>query len=77
MNARQVDSDASLTPHASVLHTETTPGSTITSDALNTWIKINSGTEYHPLGTCAMLPKASGGVVDTNLLVYVRVGSTL
>lgn len=28
------------------------------------------GTEYHPAGTAAMLPRNLGGVVDTNLLVY-------
>ncbi|KAF2488460.1 alcohol oxidase [Lophium mytilinum] len=27
-------------------------------------------TEYHPIGTCSMLPKESGGVVDSNLKVY-------
>ena len=27
-------------------------------------------TEYHPIGTCTMLPKESGGVVGSNLKVY-------
>jgi choline dehydrogenase len=27
-------------------------------------------TEYHPSGTCAMMPKELGGVVDENLMVY-------
>ncbi|KAF2812105.1 alcohol oxidase [Mytilinidion resinicola] len=27
-------------------------------------------TEYHPIGTCSMLPKESGGVVDSDLKVY-------
>lgn len=27
-------------------------------------------TEYHPIGTCAMLPREKGGVVDNNLKVY-------
>lgn len=33
---------------------------------------INNGlrTEYHVSGSCIMLPRASGGVVDSNLLVY-------
>lgn len=33
---------------------------------------ISSGvrTEYHPSGTCAMMPLEIGGVVDSNLLVY-------
>ncbi|KAK1956074.1 GMC oxidoreductase [Colletotrichum sublineola] len=33
--------------------------------ALNTTLSI-----YHPVGTCAMLPKKDGGVVDANLKVY-------
>ena len=33
--------------------------------ALNTTVTI-----YHPLGTCAMLPKKDGGVVDAQLKVY-------
>ncbi|EFX03370.1 choline dehydrogenase [Grosmannia clavigera kw1407] len=48
------------------------PGlSTVTTDAdwkdyvLNTTLSI-----YHPSGTCSMLPKADGGVVDSNLTVY-------
>ncbi|KAK2783072.1 hypothetical protein FQN53_009376 [Emmonsiellopsis sp. PD_33] len=28
------------------------------------------GTYYHPIGTCSMLPKEDGGVVDSNLVVY-------
>ncbi|KAK4900934.1 hypothetical protein LTR27_002117 [Elasticomyces elasticus] len=34
------------------------------------YARNNVLTIWHPLGTCAMLPKASGGVVDPNLLVY-------
>ena len=34
------------------------------------YIAGHTGTEYHPIGTCAMLPKEKGGVVDTNLKVY-------
>ena len=30
----------------------------------------NTVTEYHPIGTCAMLPKEKGGVVDQELRVY-------
>jgi choline dehydrogenase-like flavoprotein len=32
---------------------------------LNTTLTI-----YHPVGTCAMLPKKDGGVVDPKLVVY-------
>ena len=30
----------------------------------------NTVTEYHPIGTCAMLPEDKGGVVDQELRVY-------
>ncbi|ORX92493.1 hypothetical protein BCR34DRAFT_254059 [Clohesyomyces aquaticus] len=30
----------------------------------------NTVTEYHPIGTCCMLPKEKGGVVDSELKVY-------
>lgn len=33
-------------------------------------VKKNFFTSYHPLGTCAMLPAARGGVVDSRLKVY-------
>lgn len=32
--------------------------------------KGNTVTEYHPIGTCAMLPKEKGGVVNDQLRVY-------
>lgn len=36
------------------------------------WIKTKSSYQpnYHHLGTCAMLPKSMGGVVDNNFRVY-------
>lgn len=34
------------------------------------WYTYNGKTEYHPLGTCSMLPEDEGGVVDTSLRVY-------
>ncbi|RFU24646.1 hypothetical protein B7463_g11689, partial [Scytalidium lignicola] len=33
-------------------------------------VKQNLGTQWHPIGTCAMLPRADRGVVDHNLKVY-------
>ncbi|KAF2092467.1 alcohol oxidase [Rhizodiscina lignyota] len=32
--------------------------------------RTNSATEYHPIGTCSMLPRKDGGVVGTDLRVY-------
>ncbi|KAF5361142.1 hypothetical protein D9758_009037 [Tetrapyrgos nigripes] len=36
----------------------------------NTFIQANAGTEYHPTGSCAMMPRSLGGVVDETLKVY-------
>lgn len=51
--------------------TEVSPGTDTQSDA--DWEKFIRGslyTEFHPAGTCSMLPEDMGGVVDGNLLVY-------
>ncbi|TXT05958.1 hypothetical protein VHUM_03719 [Vanrija humicola] len=42
----------------------------LTGQDLQNYATSNAGTEYHPLGTCSMLPREQGGVVDTNLIVY-------
>jgi choline dehydrogenase-like flavoprotein len=34
------------------------------------YLKGMTGTEYHPVGSCAMLPREKGGVVDGELRVY-------
>ncbi|CED85556.1 gmc oxidoreductase [Phaffia rhodozyma] len=57
-------------PMSTFIADETLPGANVTGTDLNTFIYTSSGTEYHPLGTCAMLPQSSGGVVDTTLKVY-------
>ncbi|PQE33814.1 GMC oxidoreductase protein [Rutstroemia sp. NJR-2017a WRK4] len=35
-----------------------------------TYIPLTLQSEYHPLGTCSMLPRARGGVVDAKFRVY-------
>ncbi|KAI0036761.1 alcohol oxidase [Vararia minispora EC-137] len=58
-------------PLASVLTGEMSPGTSVASDAdLNNWLANSVATEYHPSGTCAMLPLDQGGVVNTELVVY-------
>ena len=49
-----------------LLGTETTPGSAVqTDDEIDTWLtRTGANTQYHPAGSCAMLPKKWGGVVD-------------
>jgi choline dehydrogenase len=47
---------------------EISPGAEVDSDdAIETWIRNNSETSYHPMGTCRMGPDA---VVDERLKVY-------
>ncbi|RYP53405.1 hypothetical protein DL769_010525 [Monosporascus sp. CRB-8-3] len=51
---------------------EMAPGpSVVEDDDIADYVRTAvSPTEYHPSGTCAMLPKGLGGVVDENLRVY-------
>ncbi|KAH8895511.1 alcohol oxidase [Thozetella sp. PMI_491] len=51
---------------------ENSPGAKVQSDAdFASYLADSlSPTEFHPVGTCAMLPKALGGVVDEKLKVY-------
>ena len=47
------------------------PGLSVTTDAeWENWVRNNTLSIYHPLGSCAMLPQDKGGVVDSNLVVY-------
>ncbi|KAI9725227.1 MAG: hypothetical protein M1828_003408 [Chrysothrix sp. TS-e1954] len=49
---------------------EWVPTANANESALRAYINSAIGTEYHPSGTCSMLPLDMGGVVDSNLLVY-------
>lgn len=58
-------------PLKSAIGSEVLPGSNVNSDdEWDDWLSGEVGTEYHPSCTCAMLPKAQGGVVDAELKVY-------
>lgn len=47
------------------------PGLETQTDAQwEAYVRENVSTFYHPLGTCAMLPREDGGVVDPELRVY-------
>lgn len=51
--------------------TETFPGTNVTSDqAILESLKPVITTVWHPAGTCAMMPREIGGVVDSELKVY-------
>ncbi|KAK1585514.1 GMC oxidoreductase [Colletotrichum navitas] len=50
---------------------EVVPGANVTTDdAIADFIRQQSSTLYHPVGTCKLGPREEGGVVDTNLSVY-------
>lgn len=57
-------------PLGAIITGEQSPGANVTGADLINAFKAASGTEFHPLATAAMLPKDSGGVVDTTLTVY-------
>jgi choline dehydrogenase-like flavoprotein len=47
------------------------PGYTeLTEENVREQIKITSGSQYHPIGTCAMSPRDKGGVVNERLIVH-------
>lgn len=58
-------------PFKDVWVQEFDPGSSTDTDAeWEQYVKDNVYTLYHPVGTCAMLPRKDGGVVDPRLRVY-------
>lgn len=62
-------------PLADVFVDEYEPGYDVvplnaTDDQWGAYVLNVSDTFYHPTGTCAMLPRADGGVVDSELRVY-------
>ena len=42
----------------------------LNEDNVETFVKNSFSSEYHPMGTCAMLPRKNGGVVDERFRVY-------
>ncbi|RSL40280.1 hypothetical protein CEP54_016154 [Fusarium duplospermum] len=62
---------AETEPLRSVWEAETEPGPDVTTDQQFRDFAVKTvNSFYHPIGTCAMLPKKDGGVVDSNLKVY-------
>lgn len=39
-------------------------------DAAKDYVRTTALSSYHPVGTCAMLPRGQGGVVSNRLIVY-------
>lgn len=59
-------------PDGTPLVAKTTVGGKLptTLEEAKSFVHGNTVTEYHPIGTCAMLPKEKGGVVDDELRVH-------
>ncbi|PCH40974.1 GMC oxidoreductase [Wolfiporia cocos MD-104 SS10] len=62
---------ANIEPLKNMIALESNPGPEVQDEAqLRDWIKKYFCTTWHTAGSCSMLPKASGGVVDPELKVY-------
>ena len=46
------------------------PGDPLEGERWRDFVKNTTGSFFHPVGTCAMLPRGEGGVVDARLRVY-------
>lgn len=73
-DARKILSHSALAPFTSGPGLgEVSPGPTVNSDdddAIFEYIKAGTMSNLHASGTCAMLPRDEGGVVDPKLRVY-------
>ncbi|KAK2012085.1 GMC oxidoreductase [Colletotrichum eremochloae] len=62
-------------PFSTFAGTETRPGADVVAEDADIegwtgYIKSNYRSNFHPVGTAAMMPREKGGVVDANLKVY-------
>jgi choline dehydrogenase len=58
-------------PFNNGLGPEVSPGPAVATDEqIEEWLINQAGTQYHPIASCAMLPKSQGGVVNAKLQVY-------
>ncbi|KAF6816437.1 glucose oxidase (GMC oxidoreductase) [Colletotrichum plurivorum] len=62
-------------PFATLAGAETRPGTDVIAQDADVegwadWIKANYRSNFHPVGTAAMMPREKGGVVDAQLKVY-------
>ncbi|CAD6975559.1 unnamed protein product [Tilletia controversa] len=58
---------ANTTNYASYIEKEVVPGA---QADMAQFVRDTAATEYHGIGTCSMLPRNQGGVVDNKLVVY-------
>jgi len=60
-----------IEPLKDIIAGELNPGAEVQTDQqIVDWIKATFATIYHTIGSCSMLPKDKGGVVDPSLKVY-------
>lgn len=58
-------------PFNNSIGAETSPGpSVVTDQDIEEWLINTASTQYHPISSCAMLPRSQGGVVNAQLQVY-------
>jgi choline dehydrogenase-like flavoprotein len=56
---------------SSVVKKEVSPGTTVhTDEEIKSFVRDQTTTVFHPVGTASMLAEEDGGVVDANLKVY-------
>ncbi|KAK3661724.1 hypothetical protein LTR56_000213 [Elasticomyces elasticus] len=70
--AKYIRKVATTAPFSDAWLTEYEPGFDVvqTDEQWKTYVLNNTQPFYHPVGTCAMLPRADGGVVSPELMVY-------
>jgi len=62
---------AETQPFSDILADEVHPGSQVkTDEQIAEWLRNTTGTTFHTVGPCSMLPLEDGGVVDSRLKVY-------
>ncbi|CAL1705809.1 unnamed protein product [Somion occarium] len=62
---------AQFSPYKDIIAREVKPGpDVVTDDQIKEHIKSHVGTVWHMVGSCSMLPRDKGGVVDAKLKVY-------
>ncbi|KDQ60229.1 GMC oxidoreductase [Jaapia argillacea MUCL 33604] len=62
---------ANTAPFKNLIVQEVNPGPAVESDEqIGDWLKKYMTTTYHTAGSCSMLPREKGGVVDPRLKVY-------
>jgi len=62
---------ASISPLKDLIVKELNPGPEVQSDKqIQDWVTAMFGTTWHTCGSCSMLPRDKGGVVDPELKVY-------